>query len=103
MKIYRGNSLLGYVGLDDGLGYCHPFEAADGFEEVASLFQKEHELAQLLDDDAFSDDKELEIVEACDAIMAEILAPGVKMTTLEDTYCFDCIQLTIGQGRVCWR
>lgn len=103
MKIYRGVSLLGYAGLDDGLGPCCPFEAADGFWEVESLFQKEYELGMMLDDDNLSKERELEIVDACDAIMEEILAPGVKMTTLEDTYCFDCIQLTIGEGRVCWR
>lgn len=103
MKIVRGDSLLGYVGHDDGLGPCHPFEAADGFEEVAAMFQKEHELALLLDDDDLNDEREMEIIEACDAIMEEILAPGVRMTTLEDTFCFDCLQLTIGEGRVCWR
>lgn len=103
MKIYRGDTLLGYAGLDDGLGPCCPFEAADGFGEVAHLFQKEHELGLLLGDDDLSKKKQLEIVEACDTIMKEILAPGVTMTTLEDTYCFDCIQLTIGEGRVCWR
>ncbi len=57
----------------------------------------------LLDNDALSDEQQLEIVAECDAIMEEILAPGVKMTTLEDVFCFDCIQLTIGDGRVCWR
>lgn len=102
MQIYRGESLLGYVGLDDGPEPCHPFEAADGFEEVAPLFQKEHELGMLLGGD-LSDENELEIVEACEAIMEEILAPGVTMKTLEGTFCFDCIQISIGEGRVCWR
>lgn len=103
MKIYRGDSLLGYAGHDDGLGPCRPFEAADGFREVESLFQKEHELGSLLEADNLNVEKETEIVEACDAIMEEILVPGIKMTTLEDIFCFDCIQLTIGDGRVCWR
>ncbi len=103
MKIYRGDSLLGYAGHDDGLGPCRPFEAAEGFREVESLFEKEHKTEMLLDNDALSDEQQLEIVAECDAIMEEILAPGVKMTTLEDVFCFDCIQLTIGDGRVCWR
>lgn len=103
MKIFRGQSLLGYVGREDGLGPCHPFEAAEGFTEVSSLFQRLHETELLLDNDDLSDERESEIVEAADAIMEEILAPGVTMTTLDDTHCFDCIQITIGEGRVCWR
>ncbi len=102
-KIYRGEKLLGYAGLDDGLGPCRPFEAADGFCEVEQLFKKEQEIAMRLDNDSLTDEQELEIVAACDAVMEEILAPGVKFTTLDDVDCFDCIQLSIFNGRVCWR
>jgi hypothetical protein len=103
LKIYRGVSLLGYAGLDEGLGPCHPFEAANGFWEVEPLFTQEHELTMQLADDNVSEERVSEIVEACEALMEEILAPGVSMKTLEDTHCFDCMELTIGDGRVCWR
>lgn len=102
LKIYRGGSLLGYAGLEDGLGPCCPFEAADGFWEIEPLFRQEHELTMQLAGD-LSDERESEIIEACDALMEEILAPGVSMKTLEDVDCFDCLQLSIGDGRVCWR
>ncbi len=102
-KIYRGDTLIGYAGLDNGLKPCKPFEPAEDFAEVEHLFRKEQELEMLLDNDDLSDEQRLEIVEACDVVMEEILAPGVKVTTLDDIYCFDCIQLTIFDGRVCWR
>ncbi len=94
--------LLGYVGLEDGLGACHPFEAADAFWEIEPLFKQEHVLTMELAGD-HSDTREAEIIAACDALMEEILAPGVSMKTLDDVYCFDCMQLSIGDGRVCWR
>ncbi len=102
-KVYRGDTLLGYIGIDNESKPCSPFEAADGFWEVEHLFQKEQEIAMLLDNDALSEEQELEIVARCDTVMEEILAPGVKVTTLDDIFCFDCIQLIIFDERVCWR
>lgn len=102
-KIYRGDTLIGYAGLDNGLKPCNPFEVADGFAEVKHLFRKEQELEMLLDNADLSDEQKLEIVDACDAVMEQILAPGVKVTTLDDIYCFDCILLVIFDWRVCWR
>lgn len=105
LKIYRGNNLLGYVGLEDRLGPCSPFEPAEYFFEVEHLFKAEdclfEEWAAL--DKRNNPEKELELVTKIETVMSEILAPGVRMYHMEDTIGFECIELTIAKGRVCWR
>jgi hypothetical protein len=104
-KIYRGNKLLGYAGLDDGLGPCRPFEAAEGFFEVEHLFKEEDRLTKewAALDKRNNPEKELELVTEIESVMAEILAPGVRMYEKDDNIGFECIDLTIANGRVCWR
>lgn len=101
LKIYRGTSLLGYVGLDDGLGPCSPFEPAEGFSAVEALFHREYELAMQLDDT--DPEEESQTIEILDSLMEEILGPGITMQSMDGQQTFECMQLTIGDGRVCWR
>jgi hypothetical protein len=103
--IYRGNKLLGYAGLDDGLGPCCPFEAAEGFFEIEHLFKEEDRLFEewAALDKRNNAKEEMELVAKIDAVMAEILAPGVRMYEKDDNIGFECIDLTIAKGRVCWR
>ncbi len=103
-KIYRDNKLLGYAGLDE-FGPCRPFEAAEGFFEVEHLFKEEDRLTKewAALDKSNNPKKELELVAQLESVMAEILAPGVRMYHIEDAIGFECIELTIADGRVCWR
>ncbi|MFO0923567.1 MAG: hypothetical protein U0905_13885 [Pirellulales bacterium] len=101
LKIFRGNTLLGYVGLDDGLGHCRPFEPAEGYSEIEALFLREHELSMQLEDS--DPEEESKMIEILDSLMEEILGPGVTIQSMDGTQSFGCLQLTIGDGRVCWR
>ncbi len=104
-KIYRGTTLLGYACLDDGLKPCSPFEVAEGFFEVEHLFDEEacltEEWAAL--DKGANPKRELELVAKLDAVMAKLLAPGVRMYYMEDSIGHECIDPTTTKGRVCWR
>ncbi len=104
-KIYRGKKLLGYAGLDDERKPCRPFEAAEGFFEVEHLFKEEDRLTKewIALDKRNNPEKELELVGKLEAIMEKILEPGVRMYHMNDDIGFECIDLTIADGRVCWR
>jgi hypothetical protein len=102
--IYRGNELLGYVGSDDAWP-CEPFEPADAFHQVALLFAKEHELAMKsaeLSRTSHADEAN-EVMASADRVLNEILKPGVRFHHMDGSFAFDCIGLSIAEGRVCWR
>ena len=104
-QVYRGDQLLGYVGLDDQ-SPCEPFEPADGFREVEALFAKEKEVATLaceLDRTGQREQADAMFLEA-DKLQDQILAPGVRFEALEAMLSsFECIGLSIFDGRICWR
>ncbi len=84
---------------------CRPFEAAEGFFEVEHLFIEEDRLTKewIALDKRNNPEKELELVGKLEAIMEKILEPGVRMYHMNDDIGFECIDLTIADGRVCWR
>ncbi|MCC9600785.1 hypothetical protein LOC67_09430 [Stieleria sp. JC731] len=104
-ELYRGDEFLGFVGSDDQWP-CEPFEAAPAFEALADLFAKEHELSMLaceMGRIGKLDQEEALFIEA-DKLMEQILEPGVRMKALHPIDCsFECIDLSIHDGRVCWR
>lgn len=104
-EIYRGSKLLGYVGFDDQAP-CEPFEPAEAFAETETLFNREYEASARAGE--VNEDKEPDrfdkLMSEAEEIMDEIVAPGIRFKALEDTLCsFDCTQLSIFDGRVCWR
>ncbi len=104
-RVFRGEVVLGYVGFDDQWP-CEPFEPTDAFNEVKDLFDKEHELGRLAGEVDERGDVERfdQLMSEADAVMDEIVAPGIHFEALEKILCsFDCDQLSIFDGRVCWR
>ena len=104
-KIYRGDQLLGYVGFDDK-SPCERFEPAEAFHEVEALFAREHELSMRagnLHQSKYEHQVD-NLIRDAERVMDEILAPGVRFEAMEDILCsFECDQLSIFEGRVCWR
>ncbi|WP_182865990.1 hypothetical protein [Stieleria mannarensis] len=104
-KIYRGDQLLGFVGFDDQ-SPCEPFEPTEAFIGVEALFEKENELAKLAAEaDAARDLARFDqLIDEMNQVMDEIVAPGVRFEAMESILgSFECDQLSIFDGRVCWR
>lgn len=102
--IYRGTTLIGYVGRDDKPP-CEPFEPTEAFAEVAELFEKEFQLesdAAELDRLGKLDESTDRYAEA-DEVLADIMRPGIRFENPDGSPAFDCSSLSIGDGRVCWR
>ncbi|WP_206036389.1 hypothetical protein [Crateriforma spongiae] len=73
---------------------------------MKDLFDKEHELGRLAGEVDERGDVERfdQLMSEADAVMDEIVAPGIHFEALEKILCsFDCDQLSIFDGRVCWR
>lgn len=105
-RVHRGEDVLGYVGSDERFP-GEPFEPAAAFFEIESLFAKEHELvmrAADLDQMGRVDEAESVLNDEVEPIIQQILAPGVRFEALRTILCsFECLELSIFDGRACWR
>ncbi|WP_148080128.1 hypothetical protein [Roseimaritima ulvae] len=104
-KIYRGDEVLGFAGLDDQWP-GEPFEPAESFSATEELFAKEHEVAMQASefDRVGQRDQADSLFLEADRLQDQILAPGVRFEAMQDMLAsFDCISLWIFDGRVGWR